>query len=137
MANLIIWFFITEAIVRVTSDPAENFIWSCLARLSVTTLILAMAAVRRIRLSSFMNRKSFDKFPWASALTEHYSPLFCSFLSIKEICPAPNNPASVYASVFCNYNNSRDLLRHLEASEYFFLGKMLFEALITMQEISI
>ena len=50
--TLIIWFFITEAIVRVTSDPAENFIWSCIwLGLGVTTLISAMAAVRRIRLS--------------------------------------------------------------------------------------
>ena len=48
--TLIIWFFITEAIVRVTSDPAENFVWSCVwLGLSVSTLILAMAAVRRIR----------------------------------------------------------------------------------------
>ena len=50
--TLIIWFFITEAIVRVTSDPAENFVWSCVwLGLSVSTLILAMAAVRRIRVS--------------------------------------------------------------------------------------
>ena len=56
--TLIIWFFITEAIVRVTSDPAENFIWSCIwLGLAVTTLILAMAAVRRIRLSRLQEQK--------------------------------------------------------------------------------
>ena len=48
--TLIIWFFITEAIVRVTSDPTENFVWSSVwLGLSVSTLILAMAAVRKIR----------------------------------------------------------------------------------------
>ena len=48
--TLIIWFFITEAIVRVTSDPTENFVWSSVwLGLSVSTLILAMAAVRIIR----------------------------------------------------------------------------------------
>ena len=56
--TLIIWFFITEAIVRVTSDPAENFIWSCIwLGLAVTTLISAMAAVRRIRLSRLHEQK--------------------------------------------------------------------------------
>ena len=56
--TLIIWFFITEAIVRVTSDPAENFVWSCIwLGLSVSTLILAMAAVRRIRLSKLHEQK--------------------------------------------------------------------------------
>ena len=50
--TLIIWFFITEAIVRVISDPSENFVWSCIwLGLGVMTLIAAMAAVRRIRLS--------------------------------------------------------------------------------------
>ena len=56
--TLIIWFFITEAIVRVTSDPAENFIWSCIwLGLSVSTLILSMVAVRRIRLSKLHEQK--------------------------------------------------------------------------------
>ena len=57
--TLIIWFFITEAIVRVISDPAENFIWSCVwLGLAVTTLILAMAAVRSIRLSRLHEQKT-------------------------------------------------------------------------------
>ncbi len=56
--TLIIWFFITEAIVRVTSDPAENFVWSCIwLGLAVTTLISAMAAVRKIRLSKLHRQK--------------------------------------------------------------------------------
>ena len=56
--TLIIWFFITEAIVRVTSDPTENFVWSCVwLGLSVSTLILAMAAVRRIRVSERHEQK--------------------------------------------------------------------------------
>ena len=56
--TLIIWFFITEAIVRVTSDPTENFIWSCIwLGLGVSTLILAMAAVRRIRMSKLHEQK--------------------------------------------------------------------------------
>ena len=56
--TLIIWFFITEAIVRVTSDPAENFIWSCIwLGLGVTTLISSMGAVRRIRLSKLHEQK--------------------------------------------------------------------------------
>jgi len=56
--TLIIWFFITEAIVRVTSDPAENFIWSCIwLGLSVSTLISAMGAVRKIRLSKLHKQK--------------------------------------------------------------------------------
>ena len=56
--TLIIWFFITEAIVRVASDPSENFIWSCIwLVLGVTTLISAMAAVRRIRLSKLHEQK--------------------------------------------------------------------------------
>ena len=56
--TLIIWFFITEAIVRVTSDPAENFIWSCIwLGLSVSTLISAMGAVRKIRLSKLHEQK--------------------------------------------------------------------------------
>ena len=56
--TLIIWFFITEGIVRVTSDPAENFVWSCIwLVLAVATLISAMAAVRRIRLSRLHEQK--------------------------------------------------------------------------------
>ena len=56
--TLIIWFFITEAIVRVTSDPAENLIWSCIwFGLGVTTLISAMTAVRKIRLSKLHEQK--------------------------------------------------------------------------------
>ena len=56
--TLIIWFFITEGIVRVTSDPAENFVWSCIwLGLAVTTLISAMAAVRKIRLSKLHRQK--------------------------------------------------------------------------------
>ena len=56
--TLIIWFFITEAIVRVTSDPPENFIWSCIwLGLSISTLILAMTAVRKIRLKKLHAQK--------------------------------------------------------------------------------
>ena len=56
--TLIIWFFITEAIVRVTSDPAENLIWSCIwLCLGVIALISAMAAVRRIRISKAHKQK--------------------------------------------------------------------------------
>ena len=56
--TLVIWFFITEAIVRVTSDPTENFIWSCIwLGLSVLTLVLAMVAVREIRLSKLHEQK--------------------------------------------------------------------------------
>ena len=56
--TLIIWFFITEAIVRVTSDPSENFIWSCIwLGLGVTTLISAMGAVRRIRKTKLHEQK--------------------------------------------------------------------------------
>jgi len=56
--TLIIWFFITEAIVRVTSDPAENFIWSFIwLGLAVLTLISAMAAVRRIRITRLHEQK--------------------------------------------------------------------------------
>ena len=56
--TLIIWFFITEAIVRVVSDPSENFIWSCIwLGLSVTTLISAMGAVRKIRLTKLHEQK--------------------------------------------------------------------------------
>ena len=56
--TLIIWFFITEAIVRVISDPAENFIWSCIwLVLGVTTLISAMGAVRRIRMTRLHEQK--------------------------------------------------------------------------------
>ena len=56
--TLIIWFFITEAIVRVVSDPSENFIWSCIwLGLGVTTLISAMGAVRRIRLTKLQEQK--------------------------------------------------------------------------------
>ena len=56
--TLIIWFFITEAIVRVTSDPSENFIWSFIwLGLSVSTLISAMGAVRKIRLNKLHEQK--------------------------------------------------------------------------------
>ena len=56
--TLIIWFFITEAIVRVSSDPPENFIWSCIwLILSVSTLILAMTAARRIKLNKLHAQK--------------------------------------------------------------------------------
>ena len=56
--TLIIWFFITEAIVRVTSDPTENFVWSSVwLGLSVSTLILAMAAVRRMKVSKRHEQK--------------------------------------------------------------------------------
>ena len=49
--TLLIWLYITEAIVRVTSDPVENFFWSCIwLGLSVFTLVSAMIAVRRTRL---------------------------------------------------------------------------------------
>ena len=56
--TLVIWFFITEGLVRVTSDPPENFIWSCIwLGLGVTTLISAMAAVRKIKLSKLHEQK--------------------------------------------------------------------------------
>ena len=56
--TLVIWFFITEAIVRVSSDPPENFIWSCIwLILSVSTLILAMTAARRIKLNKLHAQK--------------------------------------------------------------------------------
>ncbi len=56
--TLVIWVFITEAIVRVTSDPPENFIWSCIwLGLSISTLILSMVAVRRIRLNKLHAQK--------------------------------------------------------------------------------
>ena len=56
--TLIIWFFITEGLVRVTSDPPENFIWSCIwLGFGVTTLISGMAAVRKIKLSKLHEQK--------------------------------------------------------------------------------
>ena len=33
------------------------------------------------------------------SLSEHYSPIFCSFLPIEKIYPTSDNPASVYASI--------------------------------------
>ena len=61
--TLIIWFFITEAIVRVPQTPRKLHLELHLACLGVSTLILAMAAVRKIKLNKLHEQKIVDKFP--------------------------------------------------------------------------
>ena len=57
--TLLIWLYITEAIVRIFSDPIENLIWSCFwLGLGVLTLITAMIAVRKIRSERIYKQKT-------------------------------------------------------------------------------
>ena len=57
--TLLIWLYITEAIVRIFSDPIENLIWSCFwLGLGVLTLITAMIAVRKIRSERIYEQKT-------------------------------------------------------------------------------
>ena len=48
--TLLLWLYIAEAIVRVSSDPNENLIWSSLwLILSLFTLLASLKAVKKIR----------------------------------------------------------------------------------------
>jgi uncharacterized membrane protein len=47
--TLLLWLYIAEAIVRVSSDPNENLIWSSLwLILSLFTLLASLKAVKKL-----------------------------------------------------------------------------------------
>ena len=59
--SLIIWLYITEAIVRVISDPTENIVWSFIwLFLSLLALTSTMIAARRKKKLNHQEPKAFS-----------------------------------------------------------------------------